>query len=80
MKFLNSDEQAAQSRAVGAGASQQQRQPVTETITRDQPKIGRNDQVTIKNIMTGESKECKYKAAIPLINKGEWVLEKMLNS
>ncbi|SCX93176.1 protein translocase subunit secA [Nonlabens sp. Hel1_33_55] len=75
-EILNSDEQAAQNRAVGAGASQQQRQPVTETITRDQPKIGRNDQVTIKNIMTGESKECKYKQAIPLINKGEWVLDK----
>jgi preprotein translocase subunit SecA len=75
-EILNSDEQAAQSRAVGAGASQQQRQPVTETITRDQPKIGRNDQVTIKNVMTGESKSCKFKAAIPLINKGEWVLEK----
>lgn len=75
-EILNSDEQAAQSRAVGAGASQQQRQPVTETITRDQPKIGRNDQVTIKNIITGDTKECKYKQAIPLINKGEWVLEK----
>ncbi len=75
-EVLNSDEQAAQNRAAGAGASQQQRQPVTETITRDQPKIGRNDQVTIKNVMTGESKECKYKQAIPLINKGEWVLEK----
>jgi preprotein translocase subunit SecA len=76
-EILNSDEQAAQSRAVGAGASQQQRQPLTETITRDQPKIGRNDQVTIKNVMTGESKNCKYKAAIPLIHKGEWVLEKV---
>ncbi|PRP66964.1 preprotein translocase subunit SecA [Nonlabens agnitus] len=75
-EVLNSDEQAARNRAVGAGASQQQRQPVTETITRDQPKIGRNDQVTIKNIMTGEAKECKYKQAIPLINKGEWVLDK----
>ncbi|KQC34112.1 preprotein translocase subunit SecA [Nonlabens sp. YIK11] len=75
-EVLNSDEQAARNRAVGSGASQQQRQPVTETITRDQPKIGRNDQVTIKNIMTGEAKECKYKQAIPLINKGEWVLDK----
>ncbi|AZQ43895.1 preprotein translocase subunit SecA [Nonlabens ponticola] len=74
-EVLNSDERAAQSRAVGAGASRQ-RQPVTETITREQPKIGRNDKVTIKNIMTGESKDCKYKAAIPLINKGEWVLDK----
>ncbi len=73
-QVLNSDERAAQNRAVGAGASQQQRPQVTETIVRDQPKIGRNDKVTIKNVMTGETKECKYKQAIPLINKGEWVL------
>jgi preprotein translocase subunit SecA len=76
-EVLNSDEQAAQARAVGAGASQQQqRAQVTETITRDQPKIGRNDKVVIKNVMTGETKETKFKSALPLINKGEWVLEK----
>ncbi|MGJ8684535.1 MAG: preprotein translocase subunit SecA [Nonlabens sp.] len=76
-EVLNSDERAAQNRAVGAGASSAgQRPPVTETITRDQPKIGRNDKVTIKNIMTGETKETKYKSALPLINKGEWVLER----
>lgn len=75
-EVLNSDQRAAQSRAVGAGASQQQQRPqVTETITRDHPKIGRNDKVVIKNIMTGETKETKYKAALPLINKGEWVLD-----
>ncbi|QJP34847.1 preprotein translocase subunit SecA [Nonlabens sp. Ci31] len=76
-EVLNSDEQAAQARAVGAGASQQQqRAQVTETITRDQPKIGRNDKVVIKNVMTGETKETKFKSALPLINKGEWVLDK----
>ena len=75
-EILNSDERAAQNRAVGAGASRAQQRPqVTETIVRDQPKIGRNDKVTIKNIMTGATKECKYKQAIPLINKGEWVLD-----
>jgi preprotein translocase subunit SecA len=77
-EVLNSDEQAAQARAVGAGASQQQQQqrPAVETVVRDQPKIGRNDKVTIKNIMTGETKETKYKQALPLISKGEWVLDK----
>ncbi len=68
----NMDERAAESRA--AGQTQPQRQQVTETITREQPKIGRNDKVTIKHVMSGESKEVKYKQAIPLINKGEWVL------
>lgn len=69
----NMDERAAQSRAAGQGASRQQLQ-VVETIVREQPKIGRNDKVTIKNVMSGESKEVKYKQAIPLIEKGEWVL------
>jgi len=67
----NMDERAAQSRAAG---QTQQRQQVTETIVREQPKIGRNDKVTIKHVMSGENKTVKYKQAIPLIEKGEWVL------
>lgn len=67
----NLDERAAQNRA--AGNTQQQPQ-VVETIVRDQPKIGRNDKVTIKNVMSGENKTLKYKQAEPLIAKGEWVL------
>jgi preprotein translocase subunit SecA len=67
----NSDELAAQNRAAG---QTQQRPQVTETIVREAPKIGRNDRVTIKNVMSGESKTVKYKQAEPLINKGEWVL------
>lgn len=67
----NSDELAAQNHAAG---QTQGRPPVTETIVRSQPKIGRNDRVTIKNVMSGENKTLKYKQAEPLINKGEWVL------
>ena len=67
----NLDERAAQNRA--AGNTQQQPQ-VVETIVREQPKIGRNDRVTIKNVMSGENKTLKYKQAEPLIAKGEWVL------
>ncbi|WP_431135786.1 preprotein translocase subunit SecA [Psychroserpens mesophilus] len=67
----NMDERAAQSRAAG----NTQRQPeVVETIVRDKPKIGRNDRVTIKHVMSGENKTVKYKQAEPLIAKGEWVL------
>ena len=66
----NMDERAAQSRA--AGNTQQQH--VIETIVRDRPKIGRNDRVTIKHVMSGENKTVKYKQAEPLITKGEWVL------
>ena len=68
----NMDERAAQNRA--AGQTQQRRPQVTETITRDQPKIGRNDKVTIKNVMSGENKTMKFKQAIPLLDKGDWVL------
>ena len=68
----NMDERSAESRA--AGANTQRQQQVVETIVRDRPKIGRNDRVTIKHVMSGENKTVKYKQAIPLIDKGEWVL------
>jgi len=62
----NSSEQAISN-------SRQQSEPI-ETVVRDQPKIGRNERVTIKNVMSGEQKEVKYKQAIPLLEKGEWVV------
>jgi preprotein translocase subunit SecA len=65
----NSTEQAI------ANSRQQQSEPV-ETIVRERPKIGRNEKVTIKNVMSGQEKVVKYKQAIPLIDKGEWVLTK----
>ncbi|MEE9364713.1 MAG: preprotein translocase subunit SecA [Cellulophaga sp.] len=68
----NSDELAAQNRA--AGQTQGGRPPITETIVREKAKIGRNDRVTIKNVMSGESKTVKYKQAEPLLTKGDWVL------
>jgi preprotein translocase subunit SecA len=68
----NMDERSAVSRAAG---QQPQNQPeVTETIVRDKPKIGRNDRVTIQNVSSGETKKVKYKQAVPLIDKGEWVI------
>ena len=66
------DERAAQSRAAG----NTQREQAVETIVREQPKIGRNDRVKIKNIISGETKTLKYKQALPVINSGEWVLVK----
>lgn len=50
---------------------------MTETIVREHAKIGRNDKVTVKHVMTGENKTMKYKQALPLIEKGDWVLTKM---
>ena len=72
-EVLNTEEMAQRSRQVGAGASQQQRQTI-ETIIREQPKIGRNEKVTIKNITTGETKTVKFKQAEPLIKNGGWVI------
>ena len=66
----NMDERSSQSRAAG----NTQRQEIVETIVRDRPKIGRNDRVTIKHVLSGENKTMKYKQAEPLIVKGDWVL------
>ena len=49
---------------------------VIETIVREQPKIGRNEKVKIKNIKNGGNKTLKYKQALPLIQKGEWIIVK----
>jgi preprotein translocase subunit SecA len=70
-EIQNLDERSAEARAAGNTQRQQQ---VVETIVRERPKIGRNDRVTIKNVMSGENKTLKYKQAEPLIIKGEWVL------
>ncbi|MEK9614051.1 MAG: preprotein translocase subunit SecA [Flavobacteriaceae bacterium] len=72
-EVLNTEELAQRNRAVGAGASQSQQRTI-ETIVREQPKIGRNERVTIKNTQSGETKTLKYKQAEILIKKGSWVI------
>ncbi len=66
----NMDQRSAENRA----AANTQSQRAVETIVRNQPKIGRNERVTIKNVMKGESKTLKFKQAEPLLSTGEWVL------
>ena len=70
---LNTEELAAQNRAVGAAAGGAQRQAV-ETIVRKTPKIGRNERITIKNVANGTTKTLKFKQAEPLIKSGQWVI------
>jgi preprotein translocase subunit SecA len=41
-----------------------------KTITRNEPKVGRNDIVKISN--GKETKEIKFKKAQPLIDSGDW--------
>ncbi len=73
-EVLNSDERAAQNRAAGANAGQPQERQITETIVRDAPKIGRNDTVTVKHVMSGKTETMKFKKAEPLLQRGEYVL------
>lgn len=63
-----------QARQQAQQAGQTQRPPVTETIVRDTPKINRNDNVTIRHIMSGKTETMKFKKAEPLLNTGEWVI------
>ena len=72
LNLSKADVQNTTERAISR-SRQQQTEPV-ETVVREQPKIGRNERVTIKNIMSGEEKVVKFKQAIPLIEKGEWVI------
>ncbi|MDR6968331.1 preprotein translocase subunit SecA [Flavobacterium arsenatis] len=66
----NSDQASAENHEAG----QTQQRQVTETITRDMPKINRNDNVTVKHIMSGKTETMKYKKAETLLSSGEWVI------
>jgi len=63
-----------QSQTDNTQTNQTQQPQIVETIVRTERKIGRNERVTIKHVMSGENKSLKYKQAIPLIQKGDWVL------
>ena len=68
----NLEERTAQNRQVTN--TQAQQRPVQETVTREAPKIGRNDKVIIKNVTNGETQTVKFKQALPLLQKGGWVV------
>lgn len=69
---LDSDDAASQARRAGEMASQ--RPQVTETITREMPKINRNDTVTIKHVLSGKTETMKFKKAESMLASGDWVL------
>jgi len=69
-EILNSDEATAINREAG----QTQQRQVTETIVREMPKINRNDNVTIKHVISGKTETMKYKKAESLLSNGEWVI------
>lgn len=73
-EVLNTDELAARNRQVGAQAGSNPSRSVVETIVREQPKIGRNERVTIRNVNTGTLKTVKFKQAEPLLRTRQWTL------
>ena len=69
---MNTDEMAAKAREVSQQS--QSRPHTTETIVRDAPKINRNDNVTIKHVMSGKTETMKFKKAEGLLATGEWII------
>ena len=71
---LNLSKEEVRNMSESSSSRDTREQQVPETIVREERKIGRNEKVTIKNIMNGENKEVKYKQAIPMLDKGDWVI------
>jgi preprotein translocase subunit SecA len=72
--YKTSKDEIVSSESANQEAGQTQQRHITETIVRDQPKINRNDTVTIQNVANGQTQEMKYKKAESLIASGTWVL------
>ncbi len=73
--YTESKDEIQSSENTNREASQPQQRPqVTETIVRETPKINRNDNVTIKHLMSGKTEIMKYKKAEGMIATGEWIL------
>lgn len=72
--YKTSKDEIVSSESANQEAGQTQQRHVTETIVRDQPKINRNDNVTIKQVATGKTETMKFKKAETLLASGEWVI------
>ena len=73
-KTSKDDIDQAESEAPNRQANPTQQRQVTETIVREMPKINRNDNVTIKHVMSGKTETMKYKKAESMLSSGEWVI------
>jgi preprotein translocase subunit SecA len=72
--YITSKDEIVSSESANREAGQTQQRQVTETIVRDQPKINRNDNVTIQNVANGQIQEMKFKKAESLLASGQWVV------
>ena len=57
----------------GSGQPQQTSAPKAKPAVSDK-KYGRNDNVVVQNLSTGEKKEMKYKKAQPLVESSQWTI------
>jgi preprotein translocase subunit SecA len=81
--FKNAKEQQRQSEVDNEGGQggsnnqpQQSQQPKRIPLVNEEPKIGRNDKVELRNLQTGELRSLKFKQAEPLLKTGLWVVTK----
>lgn len=72
--YKTQKDEIVSSESANREAAETQQRQVTETIVRDQPKINRNDTVTIQNVANGQTQEMKFKKAESLLATGQWVL------
>ncbi len=56
------------------------KQPVKKEPVRAEKSYGRNERVEVINLMTGETKELKFKQAEPLIQSGQWRIKEKANA
>lgn len=74
-KLQTSHTQLPQYGAPSGSGEQQPQQPEPEKaqpVVREKKKVGRNEMVTIYNVVTNEKKQTKFKLAEPMIRSGQW--------
>jgi preprotein translocase subunit SecA len=74
--FKLSKDEIVNSEDINREAGETQQRQVTETIVRDNPKINRNDNVTVQEVATGKTETMKFKKAETLLASGAWVIVK----
>ena len=84
--FQNAREQQRRPEAESEGGQggsnnqpQQPQQPKRTPLVNEEPRIGRNDKVEVRNSQTGGLRSLKVKQAEPLLKTGLWVVKKPSN-
>ena len=68
-------EAVEQTQAAGGGESgQPMAPPKPQTVVKTEKQYGRNERVTIQNLVTGEEKQLKFKQAQPMLAGKQWTI------